>query len=161
MRDGVLLGVEPCFRGRSVLAPIQGKDEDAEINALDNHIVEVSATQAAWRCTTFPNPSTLHAQTNAVILEVAGDTRTVLDLRLNTVQVSLSLGDLLEGGRGYHVQPYNSEAFLVHRAIAANDYAREFHWEDRDAQGACDVYDVEVRQVNGQCAWVSPMYVLS
>ena len=160
VRGGELTGVEPCFRGRNVLAPSRDKTEDAAINALDNRIVEQAEDHVVWRAVTVKNPSTLHPATASVILEIRGDASTVLDVELNGTKLTVSLGDLAAGSRGVHTKLYNSEAFLIHRAVPETAYAFAREWSDVPTGGACDVYDVEVRQVNGQCAWVTPVFVV-
>lgn len=156
---GELLGVETCFRGRSVLAPSQEQADDDAINALDNRILSQSGDHLSWRCVSFQNYTTLHPATAALILEVRGDARTILQVTLNGVQETATLADLQQGARGVHMQPYNAEAFVLHRAIAEWAYSATAEWVDDAPELATDVYDVEVRQVNGQYAWVSPIFV--
>ncbi len=159
--DGELLGVETCFRGRSVLAPSQEMADDDAMNALDNRIVAQERDILAWRCTSFQNPSTLHPATAALTLEIRGDAHTTLDVHLNGVRARTSLGELLVSSRGTHMQPYNAEAFLLHRAVPEWQYALDANWTDDTPALPCDVYDLEVRQANGQYAWVSPIFVES
>jgi hypothetical protein len=156
--DGALLGVETCFRGRSVLAPSEGQLDDAEINALGNRLLDWDARRAAWRCTTFANYTTQHAATAALILEIRGDGDTVLQVGLNGIRAVVRLGDLLDGARGYHVQPFNSEALMLHRVVPEWALTLERSWEDTATGGGADLYDVQVRQVNGQYAWLSPIW---
>ncbi len=159
--DGLIASVEPCFRGQSVLAPTRDRTEDLEINALRNQIIGTTAARVEWQCTTFKNPSTLHPQTAAVILEIQGDAHTVLNLRLNGKVVLLSIGELLGGSRATFIEGYGSEAFLIHRAIPETRYRFRREWTDANPEADCDIYDVEIRQVNNQWAWLSPVYVLS
>jgi hypothetical protein len=158
--DGDLLGVEPCFRGQSVLAPSQAWADNPDINALDNRIVSQTANELSWVCTTFKNPTMMHPQTNAVILELLGDAHTKLDVELNGKRLTATLAEL-NTSRGVHLQDYTSKAFLVHRALPETAYCLHLGWEDRTRASACDVYDAEVRQYNGQCAWISPIFVMS
>ncbi|MBC7254893.1 MAG: hypothetical protein H5T66_02150 [Chloroflexi bacterium] len=159
LKGGELLGVETCFRGRSVLAPSQERAEDETINALENRILSQSSDHLAWRCTSFQNYTTLHPATAALILEMRGDERTTLQVTLNGVREEASLGELLEAARGVHIKPYNAEAFLLHRAVPEWAYRFYAEWVDDAPQGQTDVYDAEVRQVNGQYAWLSPVFV--
>lgn len=158
--DGELLGVETCFRGRSVLAPSQEQADDDAINALDNRILTQDRAGLAWRCTSFQNYTTLHPATTALILEIRGDARTALDVALNGVRDAATLAELLESARGTHMRPYNAEAFLLHRAAPEWAYTLRADWSDDAHAAVCDVYDVEVRQINGQYAWVSPIFAV-
>jgi len=158
--DGLIASVEPCFRGKSVIAPSRDQAEDPEINALCNRILATTPERVAWESTTFKNPSTLHPQTGAVILEIEGDSHTVLEIQLNGTAVAYSLGELLGGSRGTFVEGYGSEAFLVHRAVPETEYLFRRTWADANPETDCDTYDVEIRQINNQWAWLSPVYVL-
>jgi hypothetical protein len=160
VRDGTLLSVEPCFRGRNYLGPVPTIDDDANMNAVPNSIIGQTQTSVVWECMSFKNPTTLHSQTSALILEVAGDGRSVLALDLNGKQLVVSISQLLDGSQGMHVGGYKSEAFLVHRAVPEHEYRVSRQWTDLQPQSECDTYDVEIRQVNGQCAWLSPVFVL-
>lgn len=160
LAGGEVASVETCFRGQSVLAPSRERADDPDINALDNHLLASTPGEVAWRCVTFANPSTLHPATCALILEIAGDPSTALTVSLNGKATTLTVGDLLAGGRGVHLQDYSSEAFLVHRAVPEQEYTFRGAWRDAPPPGAgTDVYHAEVRQVNGQCAWISPVFV--
>jgi hypothetical protein len=161
VRDGAITSLETCFRGQSILEPSPDRLDDADVNALDNRIIEKTARCVTWQCTTFKNLSTTHSQTSAVILEIEGDTHSVLDIQLNSKKVTLSIGDLLDGSRGAHLQDFPSEAFLVHRAVPEGQYHFKREWSDAERETPCDTYDVEVRQTNGHYAWLSPIFVLS
>jgi hypothetical protein len=160
VNGGTLQSVESCFRGRSVLAPSPEMRENPDINALDNRITEKDAAHAAWKCTTVKNPTTLHSQTNALILEVQGDRKTTLEVNCNGKGMTVSIGDLLEGSRSFHMNAYNSEAVVIHCAVPETQYCFKGEWTDSFKEEDCDVYHVEIRQVNGQCAWISPVFVL-
>lgn len=159
--DGTLTSVETCFRGRALLTPPSDMTDDPNINAMQNRIVQQTTTGLEWECVSFKNTSTRHPQTAAIILEIEGDRQTVLDIHLNGKRVTVSVGELLTGSQGAHLGGYKSEAFLVHRAIPDTQYRFREQWNDNSREAACDIYDVEIRQTNGQCAWLSPVFVLS
>ena len=93
-----------------------------------------------------------------MIVEVQGEAATMLEVAINGKKVALSLGALLGGGRSYHLKDYVSEAFLIHRAIQKGQYTADLEWEDGDCLPG-DFYYAEIRQVNGQYAWLSPVFV--
>ncbi|CAG7636349.1 DUF3604 domain-containing protein [Paenibacillus allorhizosphaerae] len=161
VRGGKLAAVETCFRGRSILAPTPELRDDPTMNALGNRIVSQSDQAVAWSCMSFKNPTTLHPHTAAVILEVEGDVGTELHIKANGAEIKTTVGELLGGNRTVHLQPYNSEAIMVHRAIPQQAYTVSEVWTDTLAESECDVYHAEIKQVNGQCAWISPIYVLA
>lgn len=159
VEGGVIATVEPCFRGQSILAPSRDQRDDDDINALENRVLHQGPYECAWRCHSFKNPSTLHPATAAVVVEVAGGPSAALRLTLNGQERLLPLADLLASSRGYHLQPYASEAFLVHRAVPEAEYTLEAAWTDVAPPAGGTSYCAEVRQANGQCAWLSPVYV--
>ncbi|MFD0715367.1 DUF3604 domain-containing protein [Paenibacillus sp. GCM10027626] len=159
VRGGKLLSADSCFRGQSVLAPEPGMRENPDINKLGNRIAEQTETVLAWTCTTFQNPSTLHPATAAVVLEIEGNQATVLTVQANGIEKEISLGDLHEGSCSMHVHPYNSEALLIHRAVPEAAYRVHLEWTDTEQELETDVYHAEIRQVNNQFAWISPVFV--
>ncbi|CAG7632722.1 hypothetical protein PAESOLCIP111_03408 [Paenibacillus solanacearum] len=161
VRGGKLASVETCFRGRSILAPTPELRDDPTMNALGNRIVGQSDSAVEWACTSFKNPTTLHPHTAAVILEVEGDASTELHVKANGAEIRTTVGELLGGNRTVHLHPYNSEALVVHRAIPQQAYTVSEAWTDTLAESECDVYHAEIKQANGQCAWISPIYVLA
>ncbi|MVO98407.1 DUF3604 domain-containing protein [Paenibacillus lutrae] len=158
---GSLLSTETCFRGRSILAPTPDIQDDPGMNALGNAIVSQSESTVEWTCTTFRNPTTLHSHTGGLILEVKGDRHTVIQVELNGTRIEATIGELLLGNRTAHLRAYNSEAFVIHRAVHERLYTLRETWRDDTIESDCDVYHVEIRQVNGQCAWISPIYALA
>ncbi|MBV6716363.1 DUF3604 domain-containing protein [Paenibacillus chitinolyticus] len=158
---GKLLSVETCFRGRSILAPTPDLKDDPAMNALGNEINRQNDTSVEWTCTTFRNPTTLHPHTAGLILEVEGDRDTVVNAELNGGIIKATIGELLDGNRTTHLRAYNSEAFMIHRAAEERLYTLRETWSDDVVESECDVYHVEIRQINGQCAWLSPIYALA
>ncbi|WP_284639299.1 hypothetical protein [Paenibacillus silviterrae] len=161
LQGGKLLSVETCFRGRSVLAPTPELRDDPTMNVLGNRIVGQSDTAVEWSCTSFKNPTTLHPHTAGVILEIEGDAGTELHLAANGKEIKTTVGELLSGNRTVHLHPYNSEAIVAHRAVPQYAYTVSDAWTDTEAETDCDVYYAEIKQMNGQCAWISPFYVLA
>ncbi len=161
VRGGSIASVETCFRGRSVLAPTPEMRDNPDLNKLHNELIEQNDTYAAWTCTTFKNPTTLHPHTAALIFEINGEADTVLEVELNGAKMEITIGESLQGSRSMHLKPHNSEAILIHRAVPAYEYTLEGEWTDEEQEAACDVYHVEIRQSNNQYAWISPVYVVS
>jgi hypothetical protein len=159
IKDGILKSVEPCFRGKSVLAPSRDMKDDLDINRLNNRVLCKSNEYLEWECTTFKNSSTLHPQTNSIIMVIEGNSESSINAEINGKKTSLSVKTLLEGSHSFHMDDYNSEAVLIHRAVPEEKYTFSHDWTDIERQNECDVYHVEIRQSNGQMAWLSPVYV--
>lgn len=161
LNGGRLISAETCFRGRSVLAPTPEMKDDPSMNELGNKLVSQSDTSVEWSCTTFKNPTTMHSHTAGLILEIAGSLDTEIVVQLNGAELKATVRELLAGNRTKHLHHYNSEAFVLHRAIPQQAYTVKEAWTDTEVESECDVYYVEVKQVNGQCAWISPIYALA
>ncbi len=160
VRSGRIVGVEPCFRGQSVLAPSKERTEAPDINALDNHILAVQPDRLDWHCVTFKNPSTLHPATCSVILEIDGDDSTSLVIEANGKRIVAPLADLQISSQAHHLKPYNAEAVRIHRAVPEEHYVFRRSWRDESLEGEPCAYHAEIRQSNGQCAWLTPVFVL-
>lgn len=162
IRDGVLEGCEKCYRGRNILAPSSENDTMEEANLLE-HVMQSTVNNVQFRCTTFCNPTPIHAQTSSIILEISGDSHTSIGLNVNQSQHWFSIGELLHGSRSFHMDNRipESEAVMVHQAVPESCYNIHYSLTDKEKTCDCDVYHVEVRQLNNQCAWISPIYVYS
>ncbi|GMX61933.1 hypothetical protein Elgi_17370 [Paenibacillus elgii] len=159
--DGQIVSVETCFRGQNVLAPTPEMQDNPDINNLGNKLLEYSNHTAEWTCMTFKNVSTRHPQTAALIFELEGDPNSRITIEVNGQIFAYSLSELLEGSRSAHLQPYNSEALLFHRAVPEHAYCFQSEWHDDEKERDCDAYHVEIKQVNEQYAWISPVFVHS
>lgn len=157
---GRILSIETCFRGQSVLAPTPEMRDNPDINSLGNKLISSSENTAEWTCTTFKNPSTQHSQTAALIFEIDGDASTNITIDVNGQTFVHTLGELLKGSRSAHMKSYSSEAVLFHRAVPENEYSFQGEWFDDEKQLDCDIYHVEIKQWNGQYAWISPVFVI-
>jgi len=159
IKNGRLLGVEPCFRGRSILAPKPGDPDLSDVNKLDNAIETKTADAIAWRCESFANLSTQHSATSAMILEIEGDDATELACEVNAQQFTHALGDLKQGGFVHYEQPFASEAIVVHRAVPESEYVVSAEVTDDTDLSPGDFYFLEAIQFNGQAAWASPVWI--
>ncbi len=159
LEKGRLLSVEPCFRGRSVLAPSTTDTNGCgDINNLQDRILQVDENGAAWQCETTANLSPLHPQTSAVIMELQGDDDTVLEITVNGITDRVSLAQLLDKGYSHQTKPYHSPAFKVHTAVPQGQYEAQGILIDQSGK-AGDFYHMEVYQANGSCAFVSPVWM--
>jgi len=84
--------------------------------------------------------------------------QTRLDVEANGVRISQTLGELGTRGVAQHVQPWASEALLVHHAVP--DVAYRFQKTlGLGGSEPGDTWYVEIRQANGQYAWLSPVLI--
>ena len=159
---GQLVGAEPCFRGRSVLSP---KDTDTsgqdQVNDLPNRILSRTPDACQWQCFTLKNMTTLHPQTCAVVLEVEGDPSTRVTIDVNGRKEVRTIAQLLEGGYADEMKEWHSQAFKVHPAVPACQYQVSGSFSDvaGDDDRCEDFYHLEVSQLNGHWAFVTPVWV--
>ena len=159
--DGKIIGAEPCFRGRSVLSP---KDTDTsgrdKVNDLPNRILSLTPDSCSWQCFTFKNMTTLHPQTCAVILEVEGDPSTQVSVDINGRRETRTIAQLLGAGYAGEMKKWHSQAFKVHTAVPACRYQVSGSFSDTAGEGQKeDFYHLEVSQLNGHWAFVTPVWV--
>lgn len=155
---GKLLDVEPCFKGRSVLAPTDtdtsGQDS---VNDIDNRILEKTESETHWQCFTLKNISTLHPMTNAVIVEIDGTPDTQLTIAVNGHTTTKTVAELLQHGYSEHMQPWHAQAYLVHPILPESAYVLGGTLVDEDDTPA--FYHMEVSQKNNHHAFVTPVWV--
>lgn len=156
IQGGKLLEVEPCFRGRSVLAPGMDQESNDRINDMDNQIVSQTDCAAAWQCFTVKNISPLHPQTCAVIVEFEGTRDSNITINVNGHERSLTIGELCRWGYTEEMKSFHSHAFKVHTMTSLSQYGVVDCLEDDCGDPA--FYHMEVMQQNGQAAYVSPIY---
>lgn len=155
--DGQILEAEPCFRGRSVLAPSASQDVSQDnINEIDNRILSISDDSVSWQCFTVKNPSPVQPQTCAVIAEIQGSRDTVVEIEINGHCRRTSIGELCRYGYSEHMKPYHSQAYKVHTAVSCSQYTAENSFTD-EWEGPA-FYHMEVAQTNQQWAFVSPIF---
>ena len=155
--DGQILEAEPCFRGRSVLAPSASQDVSQDnINEIDNRILSISDDSVSWQCFTVKNPSPVQPQTCAVIAEIQGSRDTVVEIEVNGHCRRTSIGELCIYGYSEHMKPYHSQAYKVHTAVSCSQYTAENSFTD-EWEGPA-FYHMEVAQTNQQWAFVSPIF---
>ncbi|MBN2559225.1 MAG: DUF3604 domain-containing protein, partial [Clostridia bacterium] len=153
VRGGVLLDVEKHFRGQSVLAPREGEYYPGEVNDLGNKVISMDDKEVAWECSTFRNPTARHPGTCSMVLEIEGSPDTRMELDFNGKKTEVSIGGLLEGGISGHLKEYNSEAYLIHKAVPESMYRIDMEFIEKAQAG--DFFHAELHQTNGQSAWIS------
>ncbi len=156
VRGGTLLRAEPVFRGEEVLDPRDahhsddGDDPEHALDARDDDSVR-------WRSRTRGNPHPRVPSTAGVILEIEGDARTTLALRVNDLSARHTLAELAHGAVAHRLRGWLSEALLVHRAVPEAAFTAHLDLAD-EGEHDVDVYRVRVRQSNGERAWSSPIW---
>lgn len=157
IKNGEVLSLDKCFRGQNVLAPKEGVSHSDNINLLNNKAKIINGHEIHWSCATFKNTTTRHSSTNAVVIEIKGNKETSLILDINGKRVEISVKDLLDYSVSGHMNPHNSEAYLIHKAVPQECYKFKLESETNVEQG--DFIHAEIHQTNGQSAWISPVFI--
>lgn len=158
VQNGHILDAEPCFRGRSVLAPSSvNTDGFDDVNDIDSRLLEVSEQRVSWQCFSVKNVSPLHPLTSAVIFELEGSPDTQVTIEVNGQRQILTVAQLMRGGYSAHTKPYHSQAFNVHPIFSESEYTVSGCLTDLPESNK-DFYHMEVYQANGCCAFVTPVY---
>ena len=157
--DGEIIGVQPCFRGESLLDPRDGPVDADTSDDPPHAILEKSSEIVAWRSRTYGNPDAFLPGTSAIIIELQGNLKTRLHFDVNDRSWSHSLSELLEGSRRQSMRGWLSEALWVHRAVPERQYAINLEIIDTEAERPVDYYYLRVAQENNQWAWSSPIWV--
>ncbi len=158
--QGEIVDVESCFSGQSIVAPrgVGGHDEAADQQDLPHKVVASSPSSVAWRSVTTGNRSTRHSTTQALTLELNAPLNATLSLQVNDRTVAYSLHELLRRGRATYLRGWLSEAIRVGPLEPLSDCVVDCEFTDEPDQ-ECDRYRLRVAQVNGQWAWLSPIWV--
>lgn len=155
---GRLAGVEKCFRGRSILAPEKDMIAGDDVNLIQDQILNQDENSVEWICQTVKNVTTLHPSTSHLILEVEGSPATVVAGEINGKSLSFTIEELIRQGYSACMQPYNAESFKIHQAVPQSRYQATLNLEDPGRATEHDFYHVEIRQMNGDCAFITPVY---
>ena len=152
---GRLLDVEPRFRGHDIVAP-QGREEESYAFSQ----WERRGEDGIWFSTrTWGNPTTTTSGTQGVGLQISGDAHTLIRGQVNGHEVEVSLADLIKGPRSGYLGGFLTPAYCLHRAAPQAEYTCEIDLSHAARPHARDWYYVRVRQLNGQWAWSSPIWV--
>ena len=155
LSDGRLLNIETCFSGAPILAPTAGHVEET---VLPHALIAQDDRGCAWRSSILGNPTTRHSVTQSLLLTVEMRRQDRLEFKVNGLAGSHSLEELLAGARAHFVRGWLSEAIRLGRAVPRSCYELSGDYQDQADGAGEDFYYLRVRQRNGQCAWVSPIW---
>ncbi len=157
--SGSFVSVEPCFRGRSVLAPSAlSTDGHSDANKIDSKIIKQEEKSVAWQCSSVKNISPMHPMTSAVILEITATEDTLVKIDVNGDVKTCSVKELMAYGYSNHVKYFHSNAYKVHPIITSSQYYVSDSFIDSVDLKENDFYHMEVYQLNSSAAFVTPVY---
>jgi len=152
---GEIIRTEPRFRGREVVSPVEGDDEEAGF--YESHWEQTGERTVNFQTVTRSNPNNATNASQGMCIEVRMPLDATVEAKLNGHCYSIPLRRLMEGARTGHLGGIDSPAFRLHRAPLPHEFNWSFDWKDRGSEE--DNYYVRVRQTNDQWAWSSPVYL--
>jgi hypothetical protein len=90
---------------------------------------------------------------------VSGDAGTLIRGRINGQNIEVSLADLIQGPQSGYLGGFLTPAYCLHRAVPQAEYSCHIDLPHLIDAQTRDWYHVRVRQLNGQWAWSSPIWV--
>ena len=155
VHGGELVGVQPRFRGHSIVAPQHADEETYQFSGWNR----VGPSEVRFTTRTWGNANTVTPGMQGMSLEVNGDGSTVISAQINGQTTDVSLASLLAGPRTGYVGGFVSPAFGFSRAVPTAESSVRVAMDHPARSGRRDWYYVRVRQHNGQWAWGSPVWV--
>ena len=154
IREGQVIDVEPRFRGRQVVSPL---DEDSDAGTHSAWVESSDDQSVNFVAAGQGNPNNYTPNMQGVCLEVEAPRTAVVYAIVNGTTFQWSLQELLHGARSASLGALEHPSIRIHRAPEP----RELNWSCslNDSANEGDVYYIRVRQTNDQWAWSSPIFV--
>jgi len=153
--DGRLLDVEPRFRGHDVVAPQAHEEESYVFSRWAGE----GENSVSFHTRTWGNPATTTSATQGIGLELIGDAQTLIRGQVNGQPFEVSLLDIVQGSKSAYLGQFLTPAYYFQRAVSRAEYIREIDFTHLANSLGRDWYYVRVRQLNGQWAWSSPIWI--
>jgi hypothetical protein len=160
VENGSIEKLDTCFSGQAVVAPKGdgGHAQEADELDLPHEILEQDETSVTWKSRTTGNLSMRHPRTQALSLAITAKQGGKFTLEVNGEKFTHSVDELLAGGRSHYLRGWLTEAIRIGPLVpkSACNITAAFHDEpEKDI----DVYRLRASQVNGQWAWLTPIWV--
>lgn len=156
---GTLKDVETCFAGQAVVAPqTEGQAAAGDTELLPHALLERDDSHCAWRSITQGNETMRHETTQALSLEIEAPLDARLTVEVNGQRLVHTLSELLHTARSHFLNGLLSEAIRIGPLIPIEACQVSVEFTDLPERDV-DVYRLQVAQRNGQCAWLTPIWV--
>jgi hypothetical protein len=153
---GTVLGVEPRFRGRDVVDPLDGGAGPFRLSGITP--LGPGRDRVTLSTTTFGNPTAGTSQTQAVCLELEAPPEATLSVVANGREETLRMADVFVSSRTFYTAGFVSPAVRIHRFVPEAAYTAEFTTTDQGSGAPEDWYYVRALLRNGHGAWSSPVW---
>ncbi len=152
--DGEINAVEPRFRGREVISPLEAEDTG---NYYTSKVLETGDQFVRFESVTGGNPNNSTNMSQGVCLEVCMPRNAMVWANLNGKRVEWSLAALMDGARSGLSSGIASPAWRFNRAPAPDQWKWSGEWDDDGGEGS--TYYMRVKQRNDQWGWCSPVFL--
>jgi len=153
--EGKILKVEPRFRGREVVSPVEQASGESEYHT--SRVISSDERSVQFVTKSESNPNNMTCTTQGLCIEVEMPTDASVVATINGQKENLPIKRLIEGARTGHLGKIDSPAYRFNRAPLPHELNYRFTFEDEGEAG--DNYYLRVRQKNDQWAWSSPVFV--
>lgn len=153
--DGEILAVEPRFRGREVVSPVEAEDEGDSL--FESRVLERGERSVAFETVTRGNPTNFTPATQGLCLEVVLPAGATVFADFGDRRVEWPLQALFAGARSGRLRDIASPTWRFHRAPLPHQWKWRGSWTD-SFDGETSYY-LRVRQGNDQWAWGSPVFL--
>ncbi|MCP5541004.1 MAG: hypothetical protein H7A53_08020 [Akkermansiaceae bacterium] len=158
---GCILEVEPRFRGREVVSPLEAETGDGEGEGeaggfFENRIVERGERAVRFEAVTRGNPNNSTNASQGVCLEVEATPGATIFFELNGARHEIPLAELIRGARSGLLNGLESPAWRIHRAPPPAEWRVRSAFDIDLAPG--DFVYARVRQTNDQWAWGTAVF---
>lgn len=154
---GQIHAVEPRFRGRQVVSPLEAADDQSTYHTA--RILETEAQHVAFEAVSEGNPNNVTNATQGVCLDVEMQLSGHVEATLNGQPLSWSLETLLRGARSGLMSGIESHAWRINRAPQPHELHYTLDFDDTEDLRSGDTYYARVRQKNDHWAWSSPIFI--
>ena len=105
-------------------------------------------TQFHFTSSTWGNSTSTTDSTQAVVLEIEGNVKSTLTIKINEQDFDIPITEILEASLGHYLGGFLTGAFHVGRFIAEEEYTKIINLTDIDDGNREDFYYVRVAQRN-------------
>jgi hypothetical protein len=155
LTHGAILKVEPRFRGREVVSPVEQSGDESTYYTSRWDVEDEN--RISLRTTSESNPNNSTCTTQGVCLWLEVPIEAAIQATINGREVTVPVKHLIEGARTGHLGGIDSPAYRFSRAPLPHELEFAAAFEDLGDPG--DQYYLRVRQKNDQWGWTSPVFV--
>ncbi len=153
--DGRILAVEPRFRGRQVVSPLDEGEVDSYHTA---RVLERGEQSVSFEAVSEGTPNNFTTTSQGMCLEVEMPRDASVFAVLNGQRLEWSLKTLIEGARSGLINGMESNAWRINRAPLPHEMNYQIEFDDDSDIGKPASYYARVRQKNDHWAWSSPIF---